>query len=76
MITVGTPKHEFIRVEKGSPLERVYLRSSIIINNREFYSQVEFPFIANEHEILATLDHAEELLARTVGNKIVKGENP
>jgi len=74
-MNVTNPRHEFIRVENGTPLERVYLRSSIMIDGKSYYTQVEFPFL-DQPEIIAQLDCCEEILSRVVGAKIVKGENP
>ncbi len=74
-MNVTDPRHEFVRVESGTPLERVYLRSSIMIDGKSIYSQIEFPFSC-QPEIMAQLDFCEEVLSRVVGSKIVKGENP
>ena len=74
-MNVGTVRHEFIRVEDGTPIERFALRSSVILDGTEYSTQQGFPFASNEI-IMAQLNACEEQLSRAVGRKIVKGINP
>ena len=74
-MNVGNVRHEFCRVSEGTPVQHVTLRSTVLIDGVEYHSEVAFPFTESEY-IMEQLDACEELLARTIGRKIVKGISP
>lgn len=69
------PRHEFVRVNEGQPNEHYKLESHVYVNGQKFTVSRAFPFTENE-VIMKTLEACEVVLARAVGEQLIRGNAP